>query len=189
MSVKEKHIQQLYFQFLRGNDKAFTKLYDLLFDDLMHYGWRLCGNKEIVEDAIQDIFIKLYQKSFTLNDSSRLRAFLFRAIKNSIFNQLLRDSRSTTLDLESLEFTLNYTIEESLFTKGEYSMTDEVKKIMDSLTERQKEIIYLRFVHDMSIDDISQIMDINTQSARNLISRSLQKLRDNISNASIVFFI
>ena len=68
-------------------------------------------------------------------------------------------------------------------------MTDEVKKIMDSLTERQKEIIYLRFVHDMSFDDISQIMDINTQSARNLISRSLQKLRDNISNASIVFFI
>lgn len=60
---------------------------------------------------------------------------------------------------------------------------------MDSLTERQKEIIYLRFVHDMSIDEISQIMDINTQSARNLISRSLQKLRENIATASIVFLI
>lgn len=189
MPVKEKNIQQLYLQFLYGNDKAFTELYDLLFDDLMYYGCRLCGNKEIVEDSIQDLFIKLYQKNFTLNDSSRLRPFLFRAIKNSIFNQLLRAARNTNLDLENLEFTLSYTIEETLFSKGKYSTTDEIKNIMDSLTERQKEIIYLRFVHDMSIDEISQIMDINTQSARNLISRSLQKLRENIATASIVFLI
>ena len=57
---------------------------------------------------------------------------------------------------------------------------------MESLTERQKEIVYLRFIHDMTIDEIAQIMDMNTQSARNLISRSLQKLRESSSKVSMI---
>ena len=186
MPVQEKHIQQLYLQFLCGNDDAFTILYNELFDDLMHYGWRLSRNQEIVEDAIQDLFLKLYQKSFTLNDSSRLKPFLFRSLKNSIYNQLIRNARTAELDIENIEFTLSYTIEENLFSKGEYSLTDEVKNIMESLTERQKEIVYLRCIHDMSIDEIAQIMDMNTQSARNRISRSLQKLRESSSKVSMI---
>ncbi len=155
----------------------------------MHYGWRLSRNQEVVEDAIQDLFLKLYQKSFTLNDTSRLKPFLFRALKNTIYNQLKRNARSTELNIENLEFTLSYTIEEKLFSQDKYALTDEVKNIMDSLTERQKEIIYLRFIHDMTIDEIAQIMDINTQSARNLISRSLQKLRESSTKVSIIILI
>lgn len=189
MLTKEKYIQQLYLQFLCGDDDAFSPLYNALFDDLMHYGWRLSRNQEVVEDAIQDLFLKLYQKSFTLNDTSRLKPFLFRALKNTIYNQLIRNARSTELNIENLEFTLSYTIEEKLFSQDKYALTDEVKNIMDSLTERQKEIIYLRFIHDMTIDEIAQIMDINTQSARNLISRSLQKLRESSTKVSIIILI
>jgi len=112
--------------------------------------------------------------------------FLFRSLKNSIYNQLIRNARTAELDIENIEFTLSYTIEENLFSKGEYSLTDEVKNIMESLTERQKEIVYLRFIHDMTIDEIAQIMDMNTQSARNLISRSLQKLRESSSKVSMI---
>ena len=47
----------------------------------------------MVEDLIQDLFLKLYQKKITLEDNTRLRPFLFRALKNLIYNQLLRNSK------------------------------------------------------------------------------------------------
>ena len=54
---------------------------------------------------------------------------------------------------------------------------------------RQKEIIYLRFVHEMSFEEISEIMEINIQSARNLLTRSMEKLRKEVSSTTILFFI
>ena len=49
--------------------------------------------------------------------------------------------------------------------------------LLRGLTERQKEIIYFRFVNDMSFEEISEVMEVTIQSARNLLTRSLVKIR------------
>ena len=68
-------------------------------------------------------------------------------------------------------------------------VVDEIHHILKGLTGRQKEIIYLRFVHEMSFEEISEIMEINIQSARNLLTRSMEKLRKEVSSTTILFFI
>ncbi|MEO4980255.1 sigma-70 family RNA polymerase sigma factor, partial [Bacteroides ovatus] len=68
-------------------------------------------------------------------------------------------------------------------------LSDEIHHILKGLTGRQKEIIYLRFVHEMSFEEISEIMEINIQSARNLLTRSMEKLRKEVSSTTILFFI
>ena len=160
----QKRIISLWMQFLDGNEIAFSQLYCLFFDDLLTYGRRVGGDNETVEDLIQDLFLKLYQKKITLEDNTRLRPFLFRALKNLIYNQLLRSSKLQPL-------------------------SDEVYRMLRGLTGRQKEIIYLRFIHEMSFDEISEIMEINIQSARNLLVRSMEKLRKEAILAVILFFI
>lgn len=67
---------------------AFSQLYCLFFDDLLTYGRRVGGDNEMVEDLIQDLFLKLYQKKITLEDNTRLRPFLFRALKNLIYKSI-----------------------------------------------------------------------------------------------------
>ena len=77
----QKHIS-LWIQFLDGNENAFSQLYCLFLDDLLTYGRRVGGDNEMVEDLIQDLFLKLYQKKIILEDNTRLRPFLFRALKD-----------------------------------------------------------------------------------------------------------
>lgn len=89
----QKHIISLWIQFLDGNENAFSQLYCLFLDDLLTYGRRVGGDNEMVEDLIQDLFLKLYQKKIILEDNTRLRPFLFRALKNLIYNQLLRNAK------------------------------------------------------------------------------------------------
>ena len=180
----QKRIISLWMQFLDGNEIAFSQLYCLFFDDLLTYGRRVGGDNEMVEDLIQDLFLKLYQKKITLEDNTRLRPFLFRALKNLIYNQLLRNSKLQPLPDYDFSFDLNYTIDDQLFLTQ-----DEVYRMLRGLTGRQKEIIYLRFIHEMSFDEISEIMEINIQSARNLLARSMEKLRKEAILAIILFFI
>lgn len=185
----QKRIVSLWIQFLEGNEIAFSQLYCLFFDDLLTYGRRVGGDNEMVEDLIQDLFLKLYQKKIILEDNTRLRPFLFRALKNLIYNQLLRNAKLQPLSDYDFAFDLTYTIDEQLYLTHGQGLSDEVHRILKGLTGRQKEIIYLRFVHEMSFEEISEIMEINIQSARNLLTRSMEKLRKEALPAPILFFI
>ena len=185
----QKHIISLWIQFLDGNENAFSQLYCLFLDDLSTYGRRVGGDNEMVEDLIQDLFLKLYQKKIILEDNTRLRPFLFRALKNLIYNQLLRNAKLQPLPDYDFAFDLNYTIDEQLSLTQDQGLSDEIHHILKGLTGRQKEIIYLRFVHEMSFEEISEIMEINIQSARNLLTRSMEKLRKEVSSTTILFFI
>lgn len=178
MTLKEQQkATELWIKFLSGNEGAFAEFYCLFFDDLMHYGVRVGGDNEVVEDLIQDIFLKLYQKNIVLDDNSKLRPFLYRTLKNAIYNHLLREKRLSPLQDSDIVFTLDYTIDDQLFLSDKYNLAEEIENILHNLTERQKELIYLRFVHDMSFEEISEIMEINIQSARNLLFRSMSILR------------
>lgn len=183
----QKRIIDLWIQFLEGNEVAFSKLYCLFFDDLLTYGRRVGGENEMVEDLIQDLFLKLYQKRIILEDNTKLRPFLFRSLKNLIYNQLIHNAKLQALP--DYDFALNYTIDDQLALTHDQGLSDEMHHILRGLTGRQKEIIYLRFVHEMNFVEISEIMDINVQSARNLLGRSMEKLRKDASSAIILFFL
>lgn len=185
----QKRIIDLWVQFWGGNEMAFSQLYCLCFDDLLAYGRRVGGDNEMVEDLIQDLFLKLYQKKIILEDNTKLRFFLFRALKNLIYNQLLRNAKLQSLPDYDFAFDLDYTIDEQLSWMHDQGLSDEVHHILKGLTGRQKEIIYLRFIHEMSFEEISEIMKINIQSARNLLFRSMEKIRKESSSATILFLI
>ena len=185
----QKRIIDLWVQFWGGIEMAFSQLYCLCFDDLLAYGRRVGGDNEMVEDLIQDLFLKLYQKKIILEDNTKLRSFLFRALKNLIYNQLLRNAKLQSLPDYDFAFDLDYTIDEQLSWMHDQGLSDEVHHILKGLTGRQKEIIYLRFIHEMSFEEISEIMKINIQSARNLLFRSMEKIRKESSSATILFLI
>lgn len=185
----QEQITSLWMEFLAGDELAFSRLYLLFFDDLLMYVRRVGGDDLIVEDAIQDLFIKLYQKKIALKDNKKLRPFLFRSLKNLIYNQLLRDAKLTSFDDYECPFNLEYTIDDQVFTNQEQQLSDEVHRFMRGLSNRQREIIYLRFVHEMSFEEISVIMDIHVQSARNLLARSMDKIRKEASMVSLLCFL
>lgn len=103
----QKRIIDLWVQFWGGNEMAFSQLYCLCFDDLLAYGRRVGGDNEMVEDLIQDLFLKLYQKKIILEDNTKLRSFLFRALKNLIYNQLLRNAKLQSLPDYDFAFDLD----------------------------------------------------------------------------------
>ena len=191
MTAKEKNSDQMIWEsFLCGDDEAYTYIYRQYSQALYAYGMHFTSDKGLVEDCIQDVFIKIFQNRKHLQSTDNIKLYLFIALKNKLFNVFRKDIKYYQIDSLEPVFTAEYTIEDEIIeNEKEQFLNDKMIRMLDVLSPRQKEIIFYRFVEGLSYEEICQIMDMNYQSTQNLIQRSLKKLRTTFSRAEIKFVL
>ena len=165
--------------FLEGDDQAYSWIYTHYIQVLYNYGLQITPDSEIVKDCIQDVFVKIYKAKKKLTVPQNPKEYLMIALKNNIYNTFNQERLQ-----KNYAFSL-YQTEEQLTVKNEFIDQEarheemkNIKRMMKILTPRQREVIYYRFIEELSYDDICQIMGLNYQSAYNLLQRSLQKIRE-----------
>lgn len=184
-------ISELWILFIRGDSNAFSDIYRSSYGMLYSYGLSFNVTEEQVRDIIQDLFVKLYTKPDLVRDSTTLRPFLFTAIRNSCINSIKVNQRHTKIEKVE-DFDINFSVDESKIEDEEEQLRISafIRKILAELTVRQREIIYLRFLHQMEYDEISKIMNMTEQAARNLVYRAMDKIRKENSDYNLcVFFV
>lgn len=173
-----------------GNKESFSIFYKQNYARLFSYGNSLGMDEEQIRDTIQELFLKLYTKPHLIKELSTIQAFLFASIRNAFINH--KKLRKKYLGYHEVEnFELTYSIENNILENEEeiLLLKERINKIIESLTPRQKEIIYLRFLHQMDYEEISQIMNMSSQAARNLIYRAMEKIRKENPNILIWIFL
>ncbi len=63
----------------------------------------------------------------------------------------------------------------------------KVENVLSRLTNRQREVIYLRYVQEYSYQEISDIMQISVAASRNLVSKSISKIR--VASLTVTLFL
>ncbi|MFR2071238.1 MAG: RNA polymerase sigma factor [Bacteroides nordii] len=186
MQITDESSAVKWQEFLQGDEDAYSWLYKTYIQLLYSYGLHFTMDGELIKDCIQEVFTKIYKNRKTLILPDNVRLYLLIALKNCLLNALNKQYRYT--DLESIPFILSETVEdEFLSTEASKLQKEEVENILSILTPRQREIMYYRFVEEMDFDQICKIMDLNYNSAHNLIQRALKKVRDNYD--SILFYL
>lgn len=170
---------ELWCLFLKGDKKALAYIYKQQYRFLLAYGIKLCSDSELVRDCIQDLFVKLYTNRKNLNHTVNINTYLIRSLKRRLYDEMSEPYQ--ILDIENLPF--DFTADDDFVTR--FSETDEewlqkykLQKAIELLVPNQREIIYLRFIRELSYEEIGEVLNINYQSAKNLLSRSLAKLRE-----------
>lgn len=171
----------MWESFRKGDKTAFSFLYETNFDALYRYGMKFVSDDHVVKDCIQDLFIKLYSNRESISTTTNPKFYLLFSLKNLIIDYLSKYNRITYISPEDLPFFSTYQYE---VQDDSHEIDDETKHKFDTviklLNPRQKEALYLRFQLELSYEEISQLLGVNYQSARNLIHRSITKVRENI---------
>lgn len=191
MTTKKRNSDQIIWEnFLCGDDEAYTYIYREYSQALYAYGMHFTSDKGLVEDCIQDVFIKIFQNRRHLQSTDNIKLHLFIALKNKLFNIFRKDIKYSQIDSLEPVFAAEYTIEDEIIeNEREQFLNEKMIRMLEVLSPRQKEIIYYRFVEGLSYEEICQIMDMNYQSTQNLIQRSLKKLRTTFSQAEMQFVL
>ena len=172
--------QSLWQNFLQGDKAALSEIFLQYHDDLFLYGLKLSGNENLVKDTLQDLFLKLWKNHENLKPVENLKPYLFKSLRNHIIDSLeLRKPMISIEDDFEHPFEIVYSTED--FVINAQVTKDTRKSVIDTLNKlvpRQREVIYLRYFEELDFETIAVIMNINVQSARNTLHRSMVALRD-----------
>lgn len=159
-----------------------ASIYNRYVDDLYTYALYLGFEKGIIMDAIHDVFCKFAASEKLLQDVSNIKFYLFKSLKNRLYD--IYKARKeyvelSAIDLQETPFNIQVTIEERLIDKEEQQqIKDQLSEMLDSLTERQREVVYLRYVQEYDYAQISELLNISIHGCRKLLSKAMQNLRE-----------
>ncbi|MDN5200004.1 sigma-70 family RNA polymerase sigma factor [Fulvivirgaceae bacterium BMA10] len=172
--------EQLWKQFKSGNKEAFARIYRVNVEALYKYGSKFTDNSELVEDAIQDLFLIMWRKRSKLSDINAIKPYLLGSLRKNLLRELKRNKiaghKNTFYDNQ---FHLEFSHEDLIISEQLQEETlHNLKKVLEQLTKRQREVLYLKYYNDLSYEEISSIMSLNYQSTRNLVYNALKSLKE-----------
>jgi len=159
-------------------------LYKTYVNVLFSYALNLGFDRDTAMDAIHDVFCKICADKKLLGKVENVQFYLSCALKNRLINiykqsREVMDLSDMTIANEHLPFTINVTIEDDFIRKEESEIIREkVERMLCNLTDREREIIYLRYTHGYSYNEISLLINISVSSCRKLVHKALSKLRN-----------
>lgn len=173
-------------RFKLGNSEAFESIFKKFNPVLLHFGIRFFHDQEIVEDCIQELFLKLWTARDQLPEVTNVKYYLITALRRSLLrnwviqkrqsdmNQMLRALDPAAEEIPSYESNI---IVRQLVEQRTHSLAVAI----DRLPPRQKQAVYLKFYEEKSYDEITSIMKVNYQTARKFVYKALQAIRRTMS--------
>jgi RNA polymerase sigma factor (sigma-70 family) len=185
--VNNEYWMDIWTRFKSGDQEAFAVLYNHHINALYSYGTKLCKDKDVVKDALQDLFLELFLHCDKIRIThENLKFYLLLALKRNLIKKLKAGRKVTHQFNESIDFEPQYSIE---FQIIEQEKNEEInRKVSDAIRQlpsKQKEAVYLRYNESLEYVEIAAILDITVESVRRQVHRALKTVREIISNQSV----
>ena len=177
-------------QSVQEGDMQFIALYKFYYQDLYAYGVSLGFNTEDVKDAIQEVYLKLYFNERLCIDEKKIKFYLLRSVRNQLIDWERTKKHTSSIEEEERSFKLSVSVEESFISDEEdLLLKKRVNRILDLLTDHQREIVYLHFIEEMPYEEIAVMLDMKIQTVRGQVFKAMEKLRKLDSKDYFLFFL
>lgn len=156
-----------------GDKEALNEIVDIYYDEIYRFLYRRMGNKAAAEDVTQDTFIKFIKNLPYYKEKNKLKSFLFTIAintSNDYFRRYKQELFFLTLDNICEEITEDKTLqkEDALI----------VREAVLSLPDIQRDVIILRFYHDLKIKEIASIQKVPVPTVKTRLRRALKALKE-----------
>ncbi|MGD9327776.1 MAG: RNA polymerase sigma factor [Cyclobacteriaceae bacterium] len=145
-----------------------------LKDKLFRYAFSYNKDKSESEDIVQEVFIRLWQKRKNLDKIKNIEAWSMTITRNLTFDKL-KANRLEFNDLHQVEDKAQEISNPEQMVEQSETMAG-IRKIIDSLSEKQKQVIFLRDIEGHTYQEIGNIMGID----QNLVKVTLFRARENV---------
>ncbi len=189
MNTADHDIKQ-WEAFREGDKEAFACLFREYYQTLFRFGNKFTRDTDLLEDCIQELFIELWQSRSKIPVRS-VKAYLLKSVKYKLLKAFRKNGRSVPFNEDATGMGLGgfeWSHETFLIAKLESeAKRQQVLSALTRLSNRQKEIIYLKYYQNLSYEEVSEIMNINYQAARNLLYQAIKSLKNILLNSMEVF--
>ncbi|WP_439184634.1 RNA polymerase sigma factor [Carboxylicivirga taeanensis] len=182
MQYNQQREVELSEQFLRSGDIAsYSKLYKYYFRSLCFFAYGYLNDKKAAEDAVQDVFIKVWEQKSEINDAKKLGGYLYASVRNKCHN-ILRKEELEQRFLADISSNDSVAWEEEDLQAIKSEVYREVVASIDKLPARMKEVFQLSYISRMSEAEISDVLNISVNSIKTHKKRAKSILRKELKH-------
>lgn len=159
-----------------GNATAFEQVYDLYKRPLFATALRYLKDQKLAEDALQEVFVKLWQNRKTIDEQQSLRSFLFVCLKNHVLNVIRTEQTRIKAALLANQGKKHF----SRRTESDIALND-LRTYLDislrTLPARKKRIVQLSLIEGYSNQEIAATLQISENTVRSQLSQAKKVIR------------
>ncbi|HSC54727.1 MAG TPA: RNA polymerase sigma factor [Phnomibacter sp.] len=174
--------------FKQGDQQALHELYTRYFDRLYSYGYRLCNQRDLLEDIVQEFFLKLMRTRQNLATPDSVQAYMFHGFRMLLIDKLAQQNRRLSKEnAEWIPFDMGEMHDRMADKELDRERTAKLKKALDQLTDRQREAIFLRYFEELPYPEIANMLQLSQKAAYKLIGRAMAVLKDSATMLVMIF--
>ena len=152
------------------NTRAFDQLVKKYQSPVRRFFLNLtCGDSELSDDLAQDTFIKAYTNLSSFHNLSSFSTWLYRIAYN-VFYDFMR-SRKCSEEYSSDVLDQDYELPSETLTRN-----IDIYRAMQILKPEERAIIQLFYLEDLSLNKVSEIMNMPSGTVKSHLSRARQRL-------------
>ncbi|MCD1260394.1 RNA polymerase sigma factor SigW [Paenibacillus athensensis] len=168
-----------------GDRGAFAELVELYKDKIYYLAYRMLGNKHEAEDAVQETFLRVYTNLHKYDENQKFSTWIFRIGTNLCIDKLRRRKHNAySLDAEMPEgdgadyYSALPGHEDTPEKQVLVSETQEqIREAIDTLPDKYKSIVVLRYLHDLSLQEIGNVLKMPVTTVKTRVHRGREFLR------------
>jgi len=173
---------------LKGDQQAFAELVSLYQDKLYHMAYRMLNNRQEAEDVVQDTFLRVYKNLDRYDDTMKFSTWIYRIATNLSIDRLRQRKLSYSLDAESTdhEGLDGYSMipsddrtpeSETLLSE----LQETIRQAIDTLPPKYKTVMVLRYLQDMSLQEIGDVLDMPVTTVKTRVHRGREFMRKRLT--------
>ena len=167
-------------------------LYEKYYTPLTNYGFKFTPDNISIEESIQDLFRKLWRNRERMALPAAVKQYFYFSFRRILLRKLEYSPSRHEEELagEHIPFNLALTCEHPLIRQERIAALAAKANILPgTLSNRQREAVFLKYYEDLSYDQISEIMHLHIGGAYKLIYRALERLREQFGDFTLLMLL
>ncbi|MDP1421777.1 RNA polymerase sigma factor SigW [Peribacillus simplex] len=177
-------IKERINQVLKGDHNAFGEIVEIYKDKVFQICFRMLGNRQEAEDLAQEAFVRAYVNIRSFNIQMKFSTWLYRIATNLCIDRLRKKKPDYYLDAEvaGTEGLNMYSQIASDMAKPEeevesLELQETIQAEIMKLPDKYRSVIVLKYIEELSLKEISEILDLPVGTVKTRIHRGREALR------------
>ena len=168
-----------------GNQLAFSIVYKTYAAQTFSLAFKYLLNKELAEDAVQNLFLKLWLKKEEIDETKPINRYLFKMLKNDLLNTL-RDSKK---NIYLLEDCLSMVLELEDNSQNENLKQEQmniIQQALEQLSPQRRKVFEMKVSGKYSNQEIADKLNLSINTIKFQYSQSLKQIRATVGELSLL---
>ncbi|MGE0432909.1 MAG: RNA polymerase sigma factor [Planctomycetota bacterium] len=197
-AARDLHARQLMLRAQRGDQDAFGELFDTWHKPLFNFFVRMCRDRTIADDLVQETFLRLWRSAGRYHPSGKFTTYLFQIARNFWLNEREKLARRRHLSLDSPtgsgavddgNMSLKDLLSGSGATPLQLASDNEAASLardaIDDLDEKHRLVLVLAVFHNFRYREIAEILEIPEGTVKTRMMHAERKLREKLTRKKL----